>query len=677
MEILRSLDDCVGVAAAGRKAETLARLRAAGLPVLPGLVALPGIAIDDAAALAAEVRARLPGAARLVVRSSSAVEDLPGATAAGVFVSEVGVAVDDVAAAIARVRASADDEPARAYLARAGRARADMAVLVQPLATAPRLGVARRLDDGRFLVEERAAGEPEWGDVAARVIDPPPTLAATAALVAPALHSGGVDVEYARDGEEFTILQARATPPVAAASSERAFVVAEGGDWVLDVEHNPRPLSPAQAGLVALVDAAGLGARQRVLGGGWLYVSRSATPRATAPIAPADLRATFDAVIAPDCDAALARAEADGSLEAALEAYLHVYRRYVDEVGPSLRAARVALDRALGDAVGEPLAAHGALLGGLGGLTAARDALLYAIGTTVDATARAAHEAEYAARFGAYAPAWDVAVPCDDESPARVAEMAAAWAARGRSPSELQAEAAARARAAADALAARVADSSALRARLDAARAALPVAEDDDRLFFRAQRAVRRALLATGAWLAEAGHLARPDDVFWLTLDEARAAELVSPPVALRGLSAIARANRHAWEAAARIVAPRALVDGRPLAEAPPMARAVLRGHPTAGRARGRAVVVSDPAAAPTTLPDDAVLVVPALLPSLSYLLPQARALVTAHGGATSHGATLAREYGLPAVLGVGRAPPIPDGAPLLVDAATGRVYLL
>jgi pyruvate,water dikinase len=57
--------------------------------------------------------------------------------------------------------------------------------------------------------------------------------------------------------------------------------------------------------------------------------------------------------------------------------------------------------------------------------------------------------------------------------------------------------------------------------------------------------------------------------------------------------------------------------------------------------------------------------------------LPAARALVTDHGGATSHGATLAREYGVPAVLGTGRATSIADGADLYVDATSGRVYLL
>ena len=66
------------------------------------------------------------------------------------------------------------------------------------------------------------------------------------------------------------------------------------------------------------------------------------------------------------------------------------------------------------------------------------------------------------------------------------------------------------------------------------------------------------------------------------------------------------------------------------------------------------------------------MLVAPAILPSLTPLIAQARALVTDHGGALSHGATLAREYGVPAVLGVGCATALADGVELWVDGAPG-----
>jgi pyruvate,water dikinase len=71
-------------------------------------------------------------------------------------------------------------------------------------------------------------------------------------------------------------------------------------------------------------------------------------------------------------------------------------------------------------------------------------------------------------------------------------------------------------------------------------------------------------------------------------------------------------------------------------------------------------------------------LVTEAILPSLTYLLPGAAALVTDHGGALSHAATLAREYGVPAVLGTGLATRVlAEGEELLVDGDAGRVFRL
>ena len=206
---------------------------------------------------------------------------------------------------------------------------------------------------------------------------------------------------------------------------------------------------------------------------------------------------------------------------------------------------------------------------------------------------------------------------------------------------------------------------SAFKALLPAAREAVAVGEDDDVLFFEAQRLVRRALLALALPLED------PADVFELPLDAVRRA--VPTNVDWRALVSAGRASRRAAE---RVTPPLYIEDGRPR-PVWPVAKQLLRGHATAGRARGRAVVVRDPAQAPPSLGEDAVLVVPALLPSLAYLLPACRALVTAHGGATSHGATLAREYGVPAVLGVRGAEEIADGAELFVDGAAAPTSIV
>jgi phosphohistidine swiveling domain-containing protein len=70
------------------------------------------------------------------------------------------------------------------------------------------------------------------------------------------------------------------------------------------------------------------------------------------------------------------------------------------------------------------------------------------------------------------------------------------------------------------------------------------------------------------------------------------------------------------------------------------------------------------------------VLVLPAALPSLAPYLAHLAGLVTEHGGALSHAATLARESGVAAVVGAAGALDIPDGADVFVDGERGRVLV-
>jgi pyruvate,water dikinase len=72
------------------------------------------------------------------------------------------------------------------------------------------------------------------------------------------------------------------------------------------------------------------------------------------------------------------------------------------------------------------------------------------------------------------------------------------------------------------------------------------------------------------------------------------------------------------------------------------------------------------------------VLVTQATSPGWAPLLLSAGALVTEIGGTLSHGAIIAREYGLPAVLNVADATRrIRDGQLLRVDGIDGTVQLL
>jgi rifampicin phosphotransferase len=72
------------------------------------------------------------------------------------------------------------------------------------------------------------------------------------------------------------------------------------------------------------------------------------------------------------------------------------------------------------------------------------------------------------------------------------------------------------------------------------------------------------------------------------------------------------------------------------------------------------------------------ILVARATTPSYNAILPLLRGIVTDRGGTLSHAALVAREYGIPAVVGTGNATElIRDGARIQVDGAKGTVQVL
>ena len=103
-----------------------------------------------------------------------------------------------------------------------------------------------------------------------------------------------------------------------------------------------------------------------------------------------------------------------------------------------------------------------------------------------------------------------------------------------------------------------------------------------------------------------------------------------------------------------------------------------LRGHPcSAGTVRGIARIVSSLSQAGTLQPGD-VLVTEQLSPSWTPLFATASAVVAERGGVLSHAAVVAREYGIPAVLGVGAATSvIHDGQVVEVDGAAGTISVI
>jgi len=127
------------------------------------------------------------------------------------------------------------------------------------------------------------------------------------------------------------------------------------------------------------------------------------------------------------------------------------------------------------------------------------------------------------------------------------------------------------------------------------------------------------------------------------------------------------------------------LLQSRPLhVEAPIvpdeiwLAHPGLRGHPAGiGWGSGRAVVVNCECELSRVAPGD-VLVTKVAGPALSHILSRVSGVVAERGGSTSHMASLARERGIPMVLGVLDATrKIPDGKQCAVDGVAGIVRWL
>jgi pyruvate,water dikinase len=183
----------------------------------------------------------------------------------------------------------------------------------------------------------------------------------------------------------------------------------------------------------------------------------------------------------------------------------------------------------------------------------------------------------------------------------------------------------------------------------------------------------RELLWAVGAELAEAGRLQSAGDIFFLSLPEAWAV------LSGEDLSPLVRGRRAVYEQElGRKHVPRLLLsDGtEPAAAAQDAtgAEGVLRGTPASGGVvTERARVILDPAGA--SLEPGEILVAPSTDPGWTPLFLAAGGLVMEMGGPMSHGAIVAREYGIPAVVGVPDATEhIKTGRRITVDGSAGEV---
>jgi pyruvate,water dikinase len=182
---------------------------------------------------------------------------------------------------------------------------------------------------------------------------------------------------------------------------------------------------------------------------------------------------------------------------------------------------------------------------------------------------------------------------------------------------------------------------------------------------------LRETLRPLGVELADAGRLENPDDVFFLTLAEARGAVAGAD---MRSTVAEHRATFSREEARRRI--PRVLLSDGTDAEVAlvEVEEGALRGSPASpGTATGRARVIHSARGA--HLEPGEILVAPSTDPGWTPLFLTAGGLVMEMGGMMSHGAVVAREYGIPAIVGVANATErIATGDTITVDGSSGVV---
>ena len=195
---------------------------------------------------------------------------------------------------------------------------------------------------------------------------------------------------------------------------------------------------------------------------------------------------------------------------------------------------------------------------------------------------------------------------------------------------------------------------------------------------------LRRVALAIGDDLCAEGRLDRRDDVFMLTFDELdtllAGGAMFPDHVARRGPWTDPGARGSRGDAPARHV--RARAKG-PISS-PPRTRGTelsIVSPPTltgtsacGGRVTARATVLADVTEAHKLHAGD-ILVTRQTDPGWGPVFPLIAGLVMERGGMLSHGAIIAREFGIPSIVGVADATRlIPTGATVCLDGDRGTV---
>jgi len=208
----------------------------------------------------------------------------------------------------------------------------------------------------------------------------------------------------------------------------------------------------------------------------------------------------------------------------------------------------------------------------------------------------------------------------------------------------------------------------------------MPLREEQRFHWQRSLALQRRLSLLAGRCLAGQAWLEHLDDIFFATAEEVREAVkgsgLPSAQIARRRIEfekLVQLCEREPGPAC-----PNFLRGNEPLPAVGSSEAGILRGLAVSpGAARGPARVIASPSQFERICPGD-ILVTRGADPGWTPVFGQIAGLVTEAGGQLSHGAVVAREYGLPAVAGIqGAMRLIRDGQEILVDGYAGTVTMV
>ena len=208
-----------------------------------------------------------------------------------------------------------------------------------------------------------------------------------------------------------------------------------------------------------------------------------------------------------------------------------------------------------------------------------------------------------------------------------------------------------------------------IQADLTDAQALLPYREAGKHYLMMGYETIRLAILE----LARRWDMGR--DVFFLTREELAGYEADPSRYAER-----IAGRKIRWQSARRLEAAD-VVDSEDLASLGLPKQyddaEELTGEPVAsGAATGTAQIVLDPSQT-AGLCEDYILVCHSTDPGWTALFVRAKGLVVEQGGILSHGAIVARDFGIPAVVCPGATRRIPHGAAIRVDGNAGKITLL